>query len=365
MVERMRLLTALILLFLVGGCDSTGISPVEAQDRVDLSRPWNTAHPEAVGLSEAAVAAAVDRAQAESRIQSLLVVKDGYLVVEQYFGGSDEGSLFDVRSVTKGVVGALTGIALQDGILDSLDQPVGPLLRGVAEQVPARFDSVTVRHLLQMTSGLEWPENNGDAFQRWMASGNLIQFVLDQPFSDAPGARFNYNSGTVHLLGVVLQEAYGRGLEEFARDRLFSPLGISRVSWEAAGTRFVNGGTGIDLRAQDLARWGQLFLQEGASGDRQVVPEAWIHFAAEPAFSWRSTYGSLKDYTYGGLWWTTSGGAYLSWGWGGQFVYVEPARRLVVVLTTDWRQVGGEGPGPLTREALSIIIDEIAAGATG
>jgi CubicO group peptidase (beta-lactamase class C family) len=176
-----------------------------------------------------------------------------------------------------------------------------------------------------------------------------------------PGSEFLYNSAAVHLLGVLLEETVARPLPEYADEHLFGPLGIGVRRWEAMPGDRVNGGAGIDLRPRDLARLGQLFLQEGVSGDRQIIPASWVSLATAPAFTWSSQSGPIDDLSYGYLWWVDrTRNAYFAWGYGGQFVYVVPDRDLVVVTTTQWRLLSQDGgPGPLTDAVLEIIVNGI------
>lgn len=349
------LLLALAALTAFAACDS---APAPAAGLLDLAEPWVESTPEGVGLQASAVDRAVERMEAIPRARSLLVVADGRLVTEAGFHGAGRETLHDVRSVTKSVVGLLTGIAIERGHL-ALDTPVPDVLSD------ARFrpehDAVTVGHLLTMTGGFAWNELSDDDYARWIRSGAPVGFLLDRPLADTPGTAFTYNSAAVHLLGAAVAEAVGVPLAEFAEEALFAPLGIGPVAWEPSPDGRVNGGAGLDLRARDLARLGQLVLQDGVSGERPVVPSAWTVASTSPSQSWRSTYGPLQDYTYGRLWWTLDGpprGA-LAWGYGGQFVLVVPDRDLVLVATTDWRGVSGEAGGAdaLEQAVLNVLLD--------
>lgn len=122
----------------------------------------------------------------------------------------------------------------------------------------------------------------------------------------------------------------------------------------------MNGGAGLDLRPRDLARLGQLFLQDGWSGVRRVLPEGWVEDATTRRWGWESDAGAT-DISYGYLWWTDEDHqAYMAWGYGGQFVYVAPTRDLVVVATTEWRQIDGESiPPDLSRQVLAVIVNGV------
>ncbi|MCG8606326.1 beta-lactamase family protein, partial [bacterium] len=159
----------------------------------------------------------------------------------------------------------------------------------------------------------------------------------------------------------------GMPLPEFADRFLFQKIGISRRDWEELTRGYVNGGAGIDLRPKDLARLGQLYLQGGKTANTQLLPQDWVEMATAPSFSWRSNFGALKRFTYGFLWWVEEGQAekaYLAWGFGGQFIYVVPDLKLVVVATTNWRRLSQDGgPAPLEQAVLDIIVNHIVPAA--
>src|SRR5262245_28733152 len=259
-----RTLAALALVLAgCGGADhpgSAGPSAGSSDGRLDLSQPWVEAGPADVGMDAQRLEAAAARASAIPRFRSLLVARRGRLVLERYFAGSDAGTLFDVRSVTKSVVGALTGIAVREGALASPDVPIATFLEP-AYVVEGRARDITVRHLLTMTSGFQWNETSGPDYDLWIEAADHVQYLFDRPLANAPGAQFTYNSAAVHVLGVVLAHARAISLPQYASDRLFQPLGVDMVAWEALEQGTVNGGSGIDLRARDLLKLGQLYLQ--------------------------------------------------------------------------------------------------------
>ncbi len=350
---------------LLGACSETAVGPgAGGPVDIDLALSWSTATVSEVGGSPAKVVRGLDRAGTNHRLRSLLVVKNGLLVVEEYFGVGGRDDLHDVRSVTKSVVSALTGIALARGDIRSLDDPIagylGPLVPGLDPEKGA----ITIRHLLTMTSGLEWDESGGfGSYSDWIRSRDHLGFLLDKPFAAAPGSRFNYNSAAVHLLGVVLEQATVMQLPTLARFALFDPMGISLNRWEPLGSGYYNGGAGLDLRPRDLARFGQLFLQGGSSAGRQIVPAGWVGLSSAEEFGWRISLGSLDGISYGYLWWVVPGAAeplYFAWGYGGQYVVVVPDLNLVVVATSDWYGVSRDGGAAhYERATMDILVEDI------
>jgi CubicO group peptidase (beta-lactamase class C family) len=331
---------------------------------MDLAAAWVESTPAELGLDATSLAAAAAEAATMPRFRSLLVARHGRLAFERYFGGANEATLFDVRSVTKSVVSALTGIALRDQVLPGLDAPVAAVL-----SPPYVLDEasrgITVRHLLTMTSGFQWNEDNVSEYNLWIVAGDHVQYLLDRPHAGPPGAQFTYNSAAVHTLGVVLQRAAGMPLPQYARDRLFAALGIDAVVWEPLDRGTVNGGSGIQLRGRDLLKLGQLYLQQGWSGERSVVPASWVDETTRPRFAWRNDYGAQKSVTYGMLWWVSdaSPAAFFAWGYGGQFVYVVPGRDLVVVATTNWRSLTETTPAIIAQDVLGVIVRDVVSAA--
>src|SRR5882724_2034212 len=148
-------------------------------------------------------------------------------------------------------------------------------------------------------------------------------------------------------------------------DHLFGALGVDTVAWEALDRGTVNGGSGIALRARDLLKFGQLFLQRGRSGDASVVPESWVDSVTRPQFAWRTTVGPLQRVTYGMLWWVSDAdpAAFFAWGYGGQFVYVVPSKDIVVVATTDWVQLTEITPMELAAQVLGVVVGDVVPAA--
>ena len=359
------LLVAVAAWFAAGACAEETVVP--GPDRlveIDLAQPWSTATVADVGGSPAMVARGVDRARTNHRMRSLLVARNGRLVVEEYFGGARANTLHDVRSVTKSVVSALTGIALERGDIRSLDDPVSDYLGSLVPDLDPDKGAITIRHLLTMTSGLEWDETGGfGSYIEWIRSGDHLGYLLARPFAAPPGEEFNYNSAATHLLGVVVQQATGAELPALARSTLFDPMGVSGSPWEPLGDGSWNGGAGLDLRPRDMLRFGQLFLQRGSTGGRQLVPADWASASTASRFDWQFDMGALDGISYGYLWWVVPGAReplYFAWGHAGQYVVVVPDLLLVVVATNDWAGVGQDGGARrYERMTMDIVVQDI------
>ncbi|HLB82222.1 MAG TPA: serine hydrolase domain-containing protein [Gemmatimonadales bacterium] len=371
-MRRNGICRGLVALLLAVGCRDAPMAPGapgaaggidSAPVRIDLSTAWVRANPSEVGMSPTGLESATNAAAAIPRFRSLLVARHGRLVAESYFGGADSTTLFDVRSVTKSIVCALTGIALRDGVLPGVAAPIARYL-APPHTLDAADSAVTVQNLLTMTTGYQWDEETGPDYSLWIAADDHVQYLLDRAHAAPPGATFTYNSAAAHTLGVVLQDAAAMPLPRYAAP-LFAALGVDAVAWEPLDRGTVNGGAGIALRARDLLKLGQLFLQRGWSGNGSVVPEGWVDEATRPQFTWRRVFGPQSRVTYGMLWWVSDAtpAAFFAYGYGGQFVYVVPSRDLVVVAITDWTALSETTPQALTAAALGVIVDDVVPAA--
>lgn len=344
---------------------SDGPTATAPPGALDLAAPWETTTAAAAGMDVEALDRAVRAAEAIEELRSLVVVRGGRLVLERYLGGTGPDTPVDVRSVTKSVVSLLAGIALEEGLLEGLDQPVAPLLRRAGYAPRAEHEAVTVGHLLEMTGGFAWSEAGYEVadYNAWVSAPDPVGFLLDRPMAAPPGTAFSYNSAAVHLLGVVLEEVAGRPLPEWADQALFQPLGIRRATWEPLAGGRVNGGSGLDLRPRDVARLGQLMLQRGWSASRPVVPAPWVEAATTRRFPWAVEAGPMSRTSYGLLWWLDlDRDAFFAEGFRGQFLYVASGPELVVVATTA--RTGGDGvpePEALRDEVASLVVDLVAA----
>lgn len=272
----------------------------------------------------------------ETRVAGLLVIKDGRVVAERYAHGHGPGSVWVSFSVAKSVLSLLYGAALQDGSLRSLDDPVTrylPQLRGSA------YDDVTLRHLLQMSSGVAWNEDETDPNSDLARTGriarmgginDLLAYMKRLPRKAPPGTVFNYNTGETNVAGAVLRAATGRSLAQYLSEKIWQPGGMEADAYwlllRAGDSEF--GGCCISATLGDYGRLGLLALRGGvvADGTRMVAKE-WMAASTTPA-------PTAPNYGY--LWWLYGGGRFAASGIFGQYVYVDPERRVVIVTHSLW-----------------------------
>lgn len=324
---------ALLLLFAVTNWQCSGDDPLSPQARFPLAEP--------LAFDMEKLAMAFDKAAETEGLESLLVSRNGVLVGEAYFHDQGPARLVHVRSVTKSVMALLIGIAIEQGAIASVEQPLSVLLGGVVETLSPEKGQITLRHVLTMSAGLQWNEAGVTEFNNWILSADHIDYVLSRPLVDEPGQRFNYNSATSHLLSVILTEASGMSTPTFARRFLFEPMGIDSVRWQLLSRGYYNGGAGLEIRPRDLEKIGRLMMNRGVFSGRQIVPAAWIDActSAHIVTSSSARFGTA----YGYQWWIGSQHGhdlYFANGYGGQFIVNVPALRLTLVATSAWQGLG-------------------------
>ncbi len=324
-----RLGITFILLAFLAGCAPS--SPTSNPPAYWPTAGWRSTTPEEQGMDSEKLAQMVEHIQqVKLDLHSLLIVRNGYLVDELYFYPYSAGQAHWIASVTKSVIGALVGIAIQQGYIKDVHQPLFSLLpdQGVAN-LDEQKKAITLEDLLTQTSGLDCHENPASGEATMQASENWVQFVLDLPMAAQPGTKFNYCTSAVQVLSAVLQKASGMSTREFANQNLFGPIGIEPMSeerWPSDPQGVTIGGYGLALTPSEMAKLGFLFLNQGQWDGKTVVPADWV--AASTAS--HANRGDKKEYGY--LWWIDPQGKwYAALGRAGQHTFIYPAENLVVV----------------------------------
>jgi CubicO group peptidase (beta-lactamase class C family) len=300
-------------------------------------------------------------AASDANIHAVLVARGGKLVFERYFRGSDEipgriygrrvenvtfdaDTLHDMKSVSKSVASLAVGIAIDRGLIRSVNEPIFSFFPEWSYLRSPEKDRIQLLHALTMSMGLEWVEatpatgdyNNDEA--RMHMAWDPCRYVLGLPVTAPAGQQFFYNTGALTLVSAIIRKATGRPLDEFARATLFEPLGITGVEWiRVKGD--TDAGGGLRLRPRDMAKIGQLVLAGGRWNDRQIVSKAWVETSTAPKLK------GTDDQWYGYLWWlgrSRLNGREIHWvgalGRGGQSIRIVPELDLVVVVTAGYYQ---------------------------
>lgn len=276
-------------------------------------------------------------------IRSFLVSREGELITEKYFASYDRDSLDHLRSATKTIMTTLIGIAVDRGVIGSVNEPISTYIIGV----PDDKKEIRIKHLLNMTSGFKWSEGAGyNDHNKMIDSGNPLKYMLGLPMAATPGAQWNYSSGDIHVLSVILSNAAGISTEQFARKYLFEPLGISYLKWQKFGDGYTAGGSRLELKPKDMLRLGQMFAQGGTYNGKRIVSKDYLETSTDVLHEFKAANGVSEGYGYG--WWTINlngDKAAMAMGYGGQMIAIIPSRELVIVATHQWKvnsQAAGE-----------------------
>lgn len=275
----------------------------------------------------------------EHKIHSLLVIQNNALVVEEYFGENSQETQHDLRSVTKSVISLLMGIAIDQGFVNNVDDPMLKYIKDKApkKELDNRKGQITIRHLLTMSSGFDcddWKKDSKGQEDRIFKKANWIQQTLDLPMINEPGEYSSYCSMGTVLVAEIISQASGMSIDEFATQYLFGPLGISEIDWRHTSKKNVaSSARRIYARSRDVAKLGQLILDNGMWDSEQIVSSQWVEQLKTPS----SKIGSLE---YGFLWWqipfNVKGkvvNATVATGNGGQYIMIFEPYNLVVVFT--------------------------------
>ncbi len=295
---------------------------------------WPTSAPETQGLRSDVLADMMAHIEDRSlHIDSILIVRNGHLVLDAYFWPFKQGEKHIIHSCTKSVMSALIGIAIDKGYIQGADQPIMDFFPdNTLTRRDRRKALITLENLLTMTSGLKCRDSY---LYRWKglfemrASADWGQYVLDLPMVETPGERFEYCNGVSYLLSVIIQSATQMRTLAFARQHLFEPLGIQDVGWDTSPQGVDIGWGEMRLKPQDMARFGWLYLNEGRWADKQIVPKAWVEASTRGHID-----ATLFDH-YGYQWWIDGAGYYVALGFKGQRIFVVPQKNMVAVFTGD------------------------------
>ena len=319
------------------------------------SRPFHFATPSDPEAAAASVTASLetspsvgDDAEAfleESGTQAFIVIRDDVVLYERYFNGFTQDSIATSFSVAKSFVSALVGIAIEDGSIESVDDPVTDYVPELLER-DERFANITISHLLDMTSGIhyeEFPLPNGDDALTYYFDDLRALAIERTEIEDAPGERWHYVNYNPLLLGLVLERATGMPVADYLSDKLWAKIGTEwPASWSLdSEDGFEKMESGINAHPIDFAKLGRLYLEGGAWENEQVVPGDWVDESTRPGAKasaaaypseFQEDFGTISHERY---WWRIAAPdgsyAYCAAGNHGQFIFVSPEDQLIVV----------------------------------
>jgi CubicO group peptidase (beta-lactamase class C family) len=331
---------AILILSILVACGPS-IEDLNAIDYTPLVRDdWPVSTPEEQGLDSRLVAEMYLNATELETLYSLLVIKNGYLVAEDYFNEGSVDQKDRLQSVTKSFTSALVGIALEQRCLSSVDQKMLDFFPEVANKITdPRKEQITVRNLLEMRTG--YPREEDDqALWDGLLSGYYPPLIEGFPLVSDPGTRFHYSNLSSNWLGIIVDRSCGMNLKAFAEEHLFSPLDMTPGEWGQDAEGHNNGCGDLHLAARDAAKFGLLYLNDGIYKGNQIIPSDWVEdslqtYSVNEAFAKRV--GDFRDIGYGYQWWSANAGDYhvnFAWGHGGQLIVLVDDPDMVIVTTS-------------------------------
>lgn len=313
----------------------------------------------------------VDTYMAEQRSAALLVLQDGKVRLERYGLGFDKDGRWTSFSVAKSFTSTLVGAALKDGFIQSLDDKVSiyiPDLKGSA------YDDVSVRQLLTMTSGVRWNENYSDPNSDVARFNNhkpeagvdaLVSYMRQLPRDVPAGTRWLYSTGETNLVGILVSQATKKPLADYLAEKVWQPAGMEQqATWLLSKTGQEISGCCLQASARDFARFGQFILNGATVNGQSIVPDGWMADATTS----RTPIGQ-PGRGYGYQWWTYDTGSFAARGIFGQGIFIDPARKLVIVSNANWAGGASEPVAFQGREAfyrtVQKAVDDEAASTAG
>ncbi len=308
--------------------------------RQSQDETWLISTPEEQGMDSATLEQIAKQIKQQNiAIDSLLIIRHGYLIFEKYFKleeflghtQSNQDNMHSLYSVTKSFTSALIGIAIEEGYIDNTSLKVVDFFpESTIENLDMKKKNMTLYHLLTMTTGFQWNEWTGDSAIKMMKNANPVEYMLDLPMQNEPGTVLTYCTGASHLLSAIIQKTTGKTTLEFARKYLFNPLSISEVQWTYDQQNIYHGGYGLSLTSRDMAKFGYLYLNNGTWNGKQIVSTDWVTKSTQPYNFFQENSG------YGYQWWILPQiNVYYASGLYGQSIYVAPENDMVVVFTAE------------------------------
>ena len=303
------------------------------------TKQWKSSTPERQGMRSSVLANMFAEINNDKYyVYSVMIIRNGYVVAEANRQAPDHR--YPIWSTTKVITATLMGIAVDRGVIDSINQPVFEYFPGdPPENKDSRKREIRLKHLLSMSSGFDWPETetsmayDGNPEYQMEMSPDWARYVLNRPMAHLPGETFNYNSGCSILLTAVLQQI-GLDVAEFGHRHLFSSLGIAENSyyWSRTSNGMPNGSHGLVMRPRDMARIGYLYLKGGNWNGKQVLALKWVEESTKKQLQMNWKGFVANAYGYG---WFIQPYGFHSLGYQGQYIFVLPAIEVVAVFTSE------------------------------
>jgi len=303
---------------------------------------WSTASPQSAGFDTEKLDSAFLFAAERDYIDGVLVIRHGSIVAEKYFNHYDKDYPHNVMSVSKSMLSAITGVAIEKGYIESIEEKVLDYFPEYqSSNVDERLNELKIKHLLTMRMGIDREStDNYRVYSELYNSDNWVRSTLESDLLFSPGEKMYYNTFITHLLSAIIAKATGMSTAKFAEKYVFNPMGIDVDQWEQDPQGIYFGGNTMHFTPREMAVLGYVYLNDGKLDGRQIIPEEWVEATLEPSTSAThpNEWGAWKNYNYAWLWWLgqfNEKDVFMGYGYGGQFVMVFEELDLIIVATAN------------------------------
>lgn len=303
---------------------------------------------------------ALDTFIKDQKVSGFLILQNGKIRLERYALGFKEAGRWSSFSIAKSVTSTLVGAAIKDGYIKSVDEYLTnyiPALKGSA------YDSVTIRHLLTMTTGVRWTETytdpNADIIKFYNqpvepGMDATVSYMRGLPREAEPGKKWVYKTGETHLLGVLVSASTGQTLSKYLSSKIWEPFGMEqKATWILDRTNQELAGCCLQMPLRDFGRFGQFILDGARINGKSIVPDGWLQAATQTQVKLMPNLG------YGYQWWTVGDGCFRALGIYGQMIHIDPARQIVVVINSAWPEAESFRRQMVVDHFLKLIVGEM------
>ncbi len=332
---------AILLMFVLSTTTlSLGQNRYRYSQPKNLADGWDTNHLRSLRIDSTRIDRLFDQLQSgEHKIHSIVVVKNDQIIIEEYFNTHTVNKPHDLRSVTKSITSLLLGIAIDQGFIESVNDPISKYVKHPVpkKNLDQRKEAITIRHLLTMSTGLDcndWDKHSKGQEDRVYRKKDWLQYFLDLPVVHEPGTVSNYCTMGQVFATEIIHQSSGMTIDRFAERYLFGPLGSTNVRWgHTSGKEVIPSAQRLYMTSRDMAKIGQLILNKGMWNGQPLVSEAWIATST-------TAKTKIAAVDYGFLWWNLPFkvnekviSAKAATGNGGQYILVFPELAMVAVFT--------------------------------
>ncbi len=338
MKKNLMIIIVTIVMLLNFSCAVNLSQDVDKLDVYETLIPfdWKTSTPEEQGLDSELLSHAFKKIGKKPGYYSFLIIRNGYLVAEEYYNRGSKYVMDPVFSVTKSYISAVIGIAIDKGYIESIDSKLLDFFpEYIDEDTDPRKFEITIGHLLTMTAGFDHENNIGSELNK---TENMIASIIASDLRFNPKTDFLYSTHGAHLLSGIINKVTGMSTREFTLRELFNPMGCESVKWIKDQNGIDFGGAGMFLTPRDMARFGYLYLKNGILDGKQIVPINWIKQSVTNHRHYLKSWNEMYDVGYGYLWWTGTLNEYplyFASGYGGQWILIIPDLDMVIVSTMN------------------------------